>query len=155
MKILLLITDLGVGGAERQVADLADAFARRGHEVVVVGLTEEAVVLPIDNSVRVVVLGARKRPLALWSAALQDFPVRDRLISSVGYHHDGVTGGAEGDDSYASFFLLAGKFSPFDAAIALAGDVDGKRGVLQPVADGISDHGIGNDLGRKRPVLAV
>jgi uncharacterized protein DUF3363 len=38
---------------------------------------------------------------------LQDFSVGDRLISQVGYHRDGVTGGAEGDDSYASFFLLA------------------------------------------------
>ncbi len=38
---------------------------------------------------------------------VQDFPVGDRLISRVGYHPDGFTGGAEGDDSYASFFLLA------------------------------------------------
>jgi hypothetical protein len=38
---------------------------------------------------------------------MQDFPLGDRLISEVGYHRGGVTGGAEGDDCYASFFLLA------------------------------------------------
>jgi hypothetical protein len=31
--------------------------------------------------------------------ALQDFPVGDRLISRVGDHPEGVTGGAVGDDS--------------------------------------------------------
>ena len=30
---------------------------------------------------------------------LEDFPLRDRLISRVGDHLDGVTGGAVGDDS--------------------------------------------------------
>jgi hypothetical protein len=38
---------------------------------------------------------------------LQDFLVEDRPISAVEDHLTGVTGGAEGDDSYASFFLLA------------------------------------------------
>ena len=32
---------------------------------------------------------------------------QDRLISPVGDHLTGVTGGAAGDESYASFFLLA------------------------------------------------
>ncbi len=43
-------------------------------------------------------------------------------------------------------FFLAGKFSGFDAAVALAGDVDGQCGVLKSVADGIGDDGVGNDL---------
>jgi hypothetical protein len=38
---------------------------------------------------------------------LQDFAVEDHPISPVGDHLTGVTGGAEGEDSYASFFLLA------------------------------------------------
>ncbi len=42
-----------------------------------------------------------------FDAMLQDFLVEDRLISAVGDHPTGVTGGAEGEDSYASFFLLA------------------------------------------------
>ena len=44
-------------------------------------------------------------------------------------------------------YFLVGNFSGFDAAIALAGDVDGQSGVLQSIADGIGDDGVGNDLG--------
>jgi hypothetical protein len=47
-------------------------------------------------------------------------------------------------------FFLAGKFSRFDAAITLAGDVDREGGVLQSIADGVGDDGIGDDL---RPVI--
>jgi hypothetical protein len=63
---------------------------------------------------------------------VQDFPV--------GYHPGGVTGGAEGDDSYAPFFLLAS----FQALrpVALTGDVDGQRGVLPSVA-----VRVGNEFG--------
>ena len=52
-------------------------------------------------------IAAIYRVIGMRRDMLQDFPVGDRLISSVGYHREGVTGGAEGDDSYASFFLLA------------------------------------------------
>ena len=44
-------------------------------------------------------------------------------------------------------FFLAGKFSGFDAAVALAGDGDRERGVLEAVAYRIGDHGVDNDLG--------
>ena len=76
---------------------------------------------------------------------MPDFQVEDRLISYVAYHREGATGGAEGDDSYASLFL-AGKFSGFDAAVALPGDGD-QGGARQSVADGIGDDGIRDDLG--------
>ena len=50
---------------------------------------------------------------------MRDFPHWARPISPDWDHLSEGTGGAVGDDSYASFFL-AGKFSGFDAAIALA-----------------------------------
>lgn len=37
-----------------------------------------------------------------FSSELQDFPVEDHPISRVGDHLNGVTGGAEGDDSYGA-----------------------------------------------------
>lgn len=37
----------------------------------------------------------------------QDFLVEDHRISRVGDHLKRITGGAEGDESYATFFLLA------------------------------------------------
>lgn len=39
MKLLFVITGLGVGGAERVVTNLADGFSHRGHSVKVVSLT--------------------------------------------------------------------------------------------------------------------
>ena len=42
--------------------------------------------------------------------------------------------------------FLCGKFSGFDAPIGLAGDVDGERGVLESIADGVEDDGIGDDF---------
>ncbi len=38
MRILYLLTSLGIGGAERQVLDLADRMAARGHTVAVISL---------------------------------------------------------------------------------------------------------------------
>lgn len=71
MKILLLITGLGMGGAERQVVDLADEFVSYGHDVILVALTGEAIVQPVSKKVRVELLGMRKTPAGLISAYMQ------------------------------------------------------------------------------------
>lgn len=42
--------------------------------------------------------------------------------------------------------FLRGKFPSFDASIRFAGDGDDERRVLQSIADGIEDHGIGDDF---------
>jgi glycosyltransferase involved in cell wall biosynthesis len=62
MRILLVITGLGMGGAERQVVDLADAFAELGHEVVLAYLTGSVQLRPISPTVRVVPLKISKSP---------------------------------------------------------------------------------------------
>jgi len=64
MKIALLITGLGLGGAERQVVDLADQFAQHGHDVRIIYLTGEAALLPQNSSVCVIGMGMTKTP---WS----------------------------------------------------------------------------------------
>lgn len=46
MRILLLVTGLQLGGAERQVVDLADRLAARGHVVAIAYLTGDAAVRP-------------------------------------------------------------------------------------------------------------
>lgn len=68
MKIALLITGLGMGGAENQVVSLADRFSALGHSVLLIALTGTAVVLPQNASVQVECLGMAKTPLSLWSA---------------------------------------------------------------------------------------
>ena len=42
--------------------------------------------------------------------------------------------------------FLRGKFSGFDAAIGVAGDVDGEGGVLESIPDRIEDDGVGDDF---------
>ena len=57
MKVLLLITGLGVGGAEKVVTGLADAFVEKGHEVIIAYLNGEADVLPSNPEIEVSCLG--------------------------------------------------------------------------------------------------
>lgn len=66
MKILFLITGLGVGGAERQVCDLADKLAQKGHSIKIVSLASkvEMGVLPKDLSINVQYLNMSKNPLS-------------------------------------------------------------------------------------------
>jgi len=70
MKLMFLITGLGVGGAERQVVDLTERLSSRGHQIVLVYLTGEAKILPANSAVRVYGLAMRKSPsgviAALW-----------------------------------------------------------------------------------------
>jgi len=72
MKILLIITGLGMGGAERQVCDLADKFAAKDHEVLLISMTGKTVNRPLSNSVYVAELKMAKTPIgfvkAYWQA---------------------------------------------------------------------------------------
>ena len=60
MNITLIITGLGMGGAERQVCDLADQFAENGHKVLLISLTGKTVNQPQSESVEVVMLDMAK-----------------------------------------------------------------------------------------------
>ncbi len=56
MKILMVITSLNVGGAERQVVDLADKLVERGHIVKIVYLTGRAAIFPQNSSIEIIPL---------------------------------------------------------------------------------------------------
>lgn len=56
MKILYLITGLGLGGAEKVVADLADQMSLLGHNVKIAYLTGEVQVKPISSNVELIAL---------------------------------------------------------------------------------------------------
>lgn len=60
MKIMLVISGLGMGGAERVVTTLADKFALAGHEVLLVALGGKDVLLPSVGRVSVVNIGMQK-----------------------------------------------------------------------------------------------
>lgn len=56
MKILYLITGLGLGGAEKVVCDLADQMSTLGHQVKIAYLTGEILVRPKNVSVDIIPL---------------------------------------------------------------------------------------------------
>lgn len=56
MKILYVITGLGVGGAEKVVIDLADQMIALGHNVKIAYLTGEVLVKPISLDIEVIAL---------------------------------------------------------------------------------------------------
>lgn len=57
MKVLFVITGLGMGGAQHVVANLADELVKLGHEAKIAYLTGEGVVLPKSKSIEVVAIG--------------------------------------------------------------------------------------------------
>ncbi|MES1935624.1 glycosyltransferase [Salinisphaera hydrothermalis] len=65
MKILLTITSLGVGGAERLVTNLADRYVAAGHEVLLIRFHGEAELRPSDSRVRLESLGMRRSPMGV------------------------------------------------------------------------------------------
>jgi glycosyltransferase involved in cell wall biosynthesis len=68
MKIALIITSLTMGGAETQVVDLADRLDAMGHEVLVLSLTDELVMMPKRPTVQVRSLYMKKTLVSLVSA---------------------------------------------------------------------------------------
>lgn len=56
MKILYVITGLGLGGAEKVVCDLADQMVLKGHDVKIVYLTGSVLVKPISSRVELLPL---------------------------------------------------------------------------------------------------
>lgn len=65
MKIVFVLTGMAMGGAERQVADLADQFIQRGHQVVIASLTGDVIVRPCSERVRIVRIAMRKTPVGM------------------------------------------------------------------------------------------
>lgn len=70
MNILLVITGLGIGGAEKQVCDLADKFVQLGHQVKLVSLTPSfsEQTLPKSNQIEIIYLNMLKTPIELIKA---------------------------------------------------------------------------------------
>lgn len=75
MKLLYIITGLGVGGAERQVLDLADSFHTKGYKVKICFLTGDALLRPKNEEVEIIGLHLKKN---IWGL-MQGF----RLLRSV------------------------------------------------------------------------
>ena len=65
LKILLCITGLEVGGAEKLLCALADQYAAAGHEVKLVCLTEPIIVRPKNGTISLENLAMKRNPIGL------------------------------------------------------------------------------------------
>lgn len=63
MNILYLITGLGLGGAEKVVCDLADQMSALGHNVTLVYMVGDAIVVPQSKEIDVIFLDLKKNPI--------------------------------------------------------------------------------------------
>lgn len=70
MKICFVTTGLGVGGAEKQVCDLADKFHDEGHEVLIIAITGEIKVRPKTGLIRIVEISAAKSFISIFKTLL-------------------------------------------------------------------------------------
>lgn len=66
MRILIVITGLGTGGAERLVSAMSDRFVRNGHEVMLVSLLDGLELVPADGRVVVKSLSMRRTLFDVW-----------------------------------------------------------------------------------------
>lgn len=71
MKILYVITGLGVGGAEKVVAELADQMLKSGHQIKIAYLKGEAIVCPQSSEIELIYLGFEN--LKSFSSAYQNY----------------------------------------------------------------------------------
>jgi len=63
MKVLFIITGLGIGGAEHQVLGLADRLSARGLQIQIAYLAEPARLMPNDPDIMVIPLNISKSPI--------------------------------------------------------------------------------------------
>lgn len=71
MRIALVVTGLGMGGAEKQVVDLADEYSRLGHDVLLISLVDEVMLKPVRPEVLLHVAGMRASPFSFISTYLK------------------------------------------------------------------------------------
>lgn len=67
MRILFTSTSLVMGGAERQICDLADQFFEIGHEVKIISMNKEIISTP-KNEIEIIDLKMQKTPLGMIKA---------------------------------------------------------------------------------------
>lgn len=86
MKITLIITCLGMGGAQRQVCDLADEFIKSGHQVQLIAISDEVLLKPKSHEVQVAALNMAKTPLgfikAYWQARRRMMQFKPDVVHS-------------------------------------------------------------------------
>ncbi|MGL4601026.1 MAG: glycosyltransferase [Plesiomonas sp.] len=86
-KILLVITGLGMGGAEKQVCDLADVFSKDGHSVMLLSLAGDTINRPTSLDIPVVELHMNKSILGFYSAYYSAIKIINQFQPDIVHSH--------------------------------------------------------------------
>ncbi|WP_261857280.1 glycosyltransferase [Photobacterium sanguinicancri] len=87
MRILYVITCLGMGGAENQLAALADKMVDSGHDVEIISLTGETIVRPVHSSIKIHEMNVSKSPLSFIKAASRAIGIIKKFKPDVVHAH--------------------------------------------------------------------
>lgn len=87
MKIIYVITGLGMGGAEKVITNLADNMADLGHEVTLVYMIGDAIVLPRSKKIDIIFLDFKKNPISALANFIKILEIkRPDVVHSNMYH---------------------------------------------------------------------
>lgn len=160
MKIALVITGLGVGGAERVVCDLADFLSAKGHSVLLIYLHGNALILPKSSNVKVLKVKFSLSPFFLKSLknTLSEFDpdivnshmyhanIACRLVGIFGRHfalisssHSANEGGWLRSLSYRLTNFLCDEFTNVsnEAVLAFEQKKIVRKGLMTPLHNGV------------------
>lgn len=87
MKILFVITGLGLGGAEKQICLLADRFSDAQHQVTIISLTGEAIITPDSENIKIHCLNMKKTPFGFVSTLYKLRQLVERIKPDVVHSH--------------------------------------------------------------------
>lgn len=87
MKVLFVITGLGVGGAERQVVDIADRLITLGYKIKICYLTGPCLVRPCSEGVELIGLHMQKTPAGFIKAYLSLRKIIKNFLPDVVHSH--------------------------------------------------------------------
>lgn len=85
--IFFCITGLAMGGAERQVCDLADNLTSRGYQVKIAYILEPVIVQPKSENIELIWLGGKKSPLSMLKAFINLIKVIKKYQPDVVHSH--------------------------------------------------------------------
>lgn len=86
-RIAFILTGLGMGGAERQVCDLSDEYAKKGYDVLLISLTGQSKVLPKNKSIKVVEFNISKSPIVVFCALLKSRTLINNFKPDIVHSH--------------------------------------------------------------------
>ncbi|WP_370549001.1 glycosyltransferase [Edwardsiella tarda] len=87
MNICFVITGLGMGGAERQVVNLADEMCKMGHNILILVLNKNIIVKPKEGEVKIEEVNLSKNPFVFVYKLLKTKKIVEQFNPDVVHSH--------------------------------------------------------------------